>query len=82
MRTRNKVAACAALAAGLMISSTALGGCEGVGVQATDCIFYYGPVAESPYRGTVPVPGQASAGRGVDGTWSTARQRYAVRYSR
>jgi hypothetical protein len=41
----------------LAMSSTAFA-CEGVSTQATDCILYYGPVAQSPYRNTVPAPAQ------------------------
>jgi hypothetical protein len=59
MISKNEVAAVAAFAAALMMSSAAFA-CEGVSTQASDCILYYGPVGQSPYKGTVPNPGQRS----------------------
>jgi len=72
MISKTKIAACAAFAAALMASSAAFAQCEGVSTQATDCILYYGPVAQSPYKGTVPAPGQTSAWQTTQGAWRAA----------
>ena len=72
MISKTKIAACAAFAAALMASSAAFA-CEGVSTQATDCILYYGPVAQSPYRGTVPTPSQAFTWQAA-GAWRMAPQ--------
>src|SRR5438270_737429 len=49
-------------------TSVARAACEGVGVQASDCTLHYGPIAESPYKDTVPKPGAQTSAPPTAGT--------------
>ena len=47
-----------ALASVPLMGSTSVAVAACVGVQASDCMLHYGPVAESSYKDTVPKPGE------------------------
>ncbi len=45
----------------VVTSGSAALACDGYGVQASDCLLYYGPSAQSPYKGFGAPPSAAAA---------------------